>query len=130
MIRPMRPLAFALPLAVALVSCDGSAGDDALAAPSQPCSASTAAAVADVAVTAAQFIPFCARVAAGGQITFTNVAWEAHWVTADAGQPEPFDSGYMPAGHQFTHTFVTPGAEIRVHCRLHPEASGRIFVVP
>ncbi len=126
----MRPLALALPLAAALLACDGSAGDDAFAIPSQPCTAGTAMQTGDVAVTAAQFIPFCAGVAPGGQITFTNLDWDPHWVTADEGQAESFDSGYMYPGHQFTHTFVTPGAEIRVHCRLHPGASGRVLVAP
>ncbi len=125
----MRPLALALPLAAALVACDASQGDDAVALPTEPCTAATATA-GDVAVTAMQFIPYCARVAPGAQLTFTNLDWDAHWVTADAGQPEPFDSGYLYPGQQFTHTFVTSGAEIRVHCRLHPEATGRVLVVP
>lgn len=131
MIRAMHPLALALalPLAAALAACDGTPDDDGVTVPAQPCSAETATPVGDVAVTALQFIPSCARVAPGGQVTFTNLDWDPHWVTAGASA-ETFDSGYLYPGHRFTHTFVTSGAEIRVHCLLHPEASGRIFVVP
>ncbi len=127
---PMRPLALVLPLAAVLVACDRSPGDDGQTPSAPPCDATTATAVGDVAVTELQFIPSCAKAAPGTTVTFTNLDWDAHWVTADEGQAESFDSGYLNPGGRFTHTFTTAGATIRVHCRLHPGASGRILVVP
>jgi plastocyanin len=124
----MRPLALALPLAL-LAACAAS-DDDGASAATAPCSAATAAATGDVAVTALQFIPYCARTAPGGAVTFTNLDWEAHTVTADAAQAESFDSGLLYPGMTYTHVFRASGATVRVHCRLHPAASGRVLVVP
>ena len=86
-----------------------------------------ATATTRVLITAGQFAPYCTKVPAGVQVTFTNADFAEHTVTADAGQPESFDSGILYPGQQFEHAFAQPEI-VRVHCRLNPEVSGKVIV--
>ena len=76
------------------------------------------------------FVPYCVRIAPGAAVTFTNLDAVDHTATADAGQPEPFESGLLYPGQQFTHRFGGAAETVRVHCRLHPEMSGIVIVQP
>jgi len=126
---PSRALAAALAASlIALAGCDGTPDDEgAPPVPPVPCSAATATATTEVLISGMQFVPFCATVAAGVPLTFTNADAVEHTVTSDAGQPEPFESGLLFPGQQFTRALSTPGT-VRVHDRLHPWMSGSVIV--
>ncbi len=112
----------------ALAACDGTPDDDGapLVAP-VPCSATTATPTTSVLLTRMQFVPYCATVGVGVPLTFSNVDSEGHTVTADAGQPEAFDSGLLQPGQRYTFTF-SKAETVRVHDRLHPGMAGRVIV--
>ncbi len=120
----VRAVAYAA--AAALAACAEPNGNDG-SSPPAPCSSATATATTRVLITAGQFAPYCTKVPAGVQVTFTNADFAEHTVTADAGQPESFDSGTLYPGQQFEHAFAGPET-VRVHCRLTPEVSGKVIV--
>ncbi len=125
--KPALALLAAVALA-ALAACDGTPDDDgAPLLPPVPCSATTATATTSVLLAGMQFVPYCATVGVGVPLTFSNVDAVAHTVTADAGQPEPFDSGLLQPGQPFTFTF-SKAETVRVHDRLHPEMAGIVIV--
>ncbi len=122
-----RAAATACALAAALAACgDRSVDGDEGAAP-VPCSSASATATTRILVTTGQFLPYCTKVPAGVQVTFVNADFAEHTVTADAGQPETFDSPILSPGQVFLHAFAQPET-VRVHCRLNPEVSGKVIV--
>ncbi len=111
-----------------LAACDGTPdADDTQLVPPVACTAASATATASVLLGAMQFLPFCTTVGVGVPLTFTNVDSVNHSVTADAGQPEPFESGLLLPGQSFAHTFAQPET-VRVHDRLNPQMSGIVIV--
>jgi plastocyanin len=62
------------------------------------------------------FVPPRAFVQAGTTMTWTNVDYEVHTVTADDGS---FASGPIAPGEQFSHTFGFAGG-FTYHCDNHP----------
>ncbi len=123
----LRTVAVAAAVA-ALVSCvDAGTPEEGGPAPA-PCSAATATATTKVSIVSMQFVPFCVTIPGGTEITFTNLDWADHSVTADAGQPEPFESGLLLTGQQYSHRFGTTPETVHVHSRYHPEVTGVIVV--
>ncbi len=127
--RTKPPLALLAAIALgALSACEGSPDEDdtPLVAP-VACSAASATATTSVLLSGMQFLPFCTTVGVGVPLTFTNADSVNHSVTADAGQPEPFESGLLLPGRQFTHAF-SRAETVRVHDRLNPQMSGIVIV--
>src|SRR5512133_2712285 len=110
-------------LAAALTACGEPAASSG--PPAVPCSSATATATLEILITAGQCLPYCAKVPVGAAVTFTNADFGEHTVTADATQPETFDSGLLYPGQRFEHAFAAPEI-VRVHCRYDPEVSGRV----
>jgi plastocyanin len=107
---------------VAGAGCGSSTGYGSGAGAPAPaaCTAANATAVTGaIEIVGMDFIPSCAKVAAGTAVTFTNNDSIAHTVTSDAGQPETFDSGPLAQGAKFQHTFATAETE-HIHCTIHP----------
>ena len=124
----MRRLALAvMSLAGFALACGGGSGSGGgggygggggTANPPPACSASTATATTSMSMSGMAFVPSCAKITAGQTITFQNADMVTHTVTADAGQTETFDSGFVAPTQEFTHTFA--GAEtVHIHCKIH-----------
>lgn len=62
------------------------------------------------------FNPATMTIESGSSITFTNDDADDHTVTAVNGS---FDSGDLPQGKTFTHTFTQPGT-YSLTCKFHP----------
>ncbi|MGD8684112.1 MAG: cupredoxin domain-containing protein [Chloroflexota bacterium] len=70
--------------------------------------------------------PPALEVAAGATVTWENIDGDDdHTVTANDGT---FNSGVLPAGSAFEHTFDAPGT-YPYFCAIHPEMVGTITVV-
>ncbi len=94
------------------------------------------AAVVNMAGELLKFLPARLEIKAGETVVWKNSSKEPHTVTADPRQAtnaadvklpkgaQPFDSGYLNPGHNYQHTFTTPGI-YRYVCTLH-EAQGMI----
>ncbi len=71
------------------------------------------------------------QINAGTTVLWTNVANDAHTVTADELDPltdKPlFDSGDLEKGRSFAHTFDAPGSAA-YHCTHHPHEKGSVVV--
>ena len=120
-------LVAAAALAAAAGACNARTSDDSdLLIPPVPCSAATAKATTSILISK-QFLPYCATVGVGVPLTFTNADNVNHTATADAGQPEPFDSGLLVPGQQYVHAFSAPET-VHVHDRLNPEISAIVIV--
>ena len=107
---------------VAALGCGSSMtgyGGGSAAPPPAACTAANATATSSIEIAGMEFIPACAKVAAGTTVTFTNNDAIAHTVTSDAGQPETFDSGALAQGSKFTHAFGSAETEA-MHCTVHP----------
>ncbi len=114
-------------VAASLAAC-GEIGEQSDEGPAPvPCSAASATATTSILLSGMQFLPFCAAVPVGTEVTFTNADSVNHTVTADQGQPEPFESGLLYPGGHFSHTF-SRAETVRVHCRLNPQMSGVVIV--
>ncbi len=114
--------------AVATVVAAGCGTGYGGAAAPPPCTLAGATAVGSaIALSGMEFVPSCAKVAAGTAVTFTNDDSFAHTVTSDAGQADVFDSGTLAPAGQFAHTFATAGTE-HVHCNIHPNMHLTVFV--
>ena len=72
------------------------------------------------------FKPASITVAVNGTVTWTNMATQAHTVTADDGS---FDSHDIAAGAVFSHTFATAGT-FTFHCTIHKSMTGTVVVTP
>jgi alcohol dehydrogenase (cytochrome c) len=71
-----------------------------------------------------RFDPMRITVPVGSTLAWENLGSTIHTVTATNGE---FDSGDLPAGATFSHTFDTPGAYVFV-CTPHPWMIGDIMV--
>jgi plastocyanin len=120
-------------LAAALVAAAGcgstSYGGSGSASPAPAaCTAANATTVTrSIEMAGMEFVPSCAKVAAGTTVTFTNNDSIAHTVTSDAAQPETFDSGPLAQGATFTHTFASAETEA-IHCTIHPNMHLMVIV--
>ena len=105
---------------------DRGAGDPAVTATTS--SAPTPAAGASDAVPAEisgfRFEPEEIRVAAGGEVRWTNADEVRHTVTADDGT---FDLGLDGVGSAGSHRFAEPGTHA-YHCSVHPSMTGTVLV--
>lgn len=66
------------------------------------------------------FSPKEMHIKAGQTVTWTNNGQIPHTVTAD---DDSFDSGDLPVGQNFSHTFTKPG-RYPYYCRMHGAAGG------
>jgi plastocyanin len=83
-------------------------------------------AAATVTLIDESFQPPALEVAVGATVTWENIDGDDdHTVTSNDGA---FNSGVLPAGSAFEHTFDTPGA-YPYFCAIHPEMEGTITVV-
>lgn len=72
------------------------------------------------------FQPPGIEVAVGGTVTWENIDGDDdHTVTSTDGA---FDSGVLPVGSAFEHTFDGPGS-FAYFCAIHPEMQGTVTVV-
>lgn len=72
------------------------------------------------------FQPPALEVAVGATVTWENIDGDDdHTVTATEGA---FNSGILPAGSAFEHTFDAPGT-FDYFCAIHPEMTGTVSVV-
>ena len=93
------------------------------AAPDAPKSAPPPA-TGDVRMLDFSFSPTDIRVVAGGTVTFGNAGQAPHTVTAKDGS---FDSGFVPPGQQWIHTFAKAGT-FNFICNIHPQMTGTLLV--
>jgi plastocyanin len=70
------------------------------------------------------FAPSTLNALPGDTVTWTNTSGRLHTVTADDGR---FDSGELPDGARFAHTFTTAGT-YPYHCAIHPRMIGKLDV--
>ena len=90
--------------------------------------AAGAATTAEVGVFDFRFTPAYTRVEPGDSVRWT-VRGSFHTVTSRRGAPEPFASGDLVTGEQFTRAFPTAG-RYAYHCTIHPEMRGVVQVGP
>lgn len=82
--------------------------------------------VATVTLIDESFQPPTIEVAVGATVTWENIdADDDHTVTSTEGL---FNSGILPAGSAFEHSFEAPGA-YPYFCAIHPEMEGTITVI-
>lgn len=72
------------------------------------------------------FNPNSITVTVNTTITWTNKDGVAHTVTSDSGL---FDSGSIPSGGTYSHTFTTAGS-FSYHCTVHPYMTAVVKVNP
>ena len=82
--------------------------------------------VVEVQILNYAYSPMELEVKVGTTVTWTNMDYVPHTVTADNGA---FDSGMMANGAQFSFTFNEPGTYTYV-CTYHPNMTGTVVVVP
>jgi plastocyanin len=94
-----------------------------------------------VAMSGFSFEPASVRVMAGDTVEWRNKSYFTHTVTADPARfpndvsipagAMPFESGRIPPGELFRHTFVTPGTYKYV-CTPHVDLgmAGTVIVEP
>lgn len=70
------------------------------------------------------FDPQQVEVTAGQAIVWTNADGSTHTVTFDDA---PVDSGPLPEGKSFSHTFDEAGT-YAYHCEIHPGMTGSVVV--
>jgi plastocyanin len=88
--------------------------------------AADAATTADVGVADFRFSPAFMRVEPGDSVHW-SVRGSGHTVTSRAGAPEPFDSGDLFSGEEFTRAFSVAG-RYPYHCTIHAEMRGVVQV--
>ena len=79
---------------------------------------------ADTSPTQYAFLPGEVTVPAGTTITWANEDEAVHTVTA---ADQSWDSGRLPIGGTFSHTFAEPGT-YAFSCTIHPAMKGVITV--
>lgn len=77
-----------------------------------------------VSIAGFAFSPSSKTVAVGATITWTNNDGTTHTVTSDQSL---FDSGNIPTGQSFSHTFSSAGT-FSYHCAIHTYMTGSIVV--
>ncbi len=88
--------------------------------------ASGAGEVVEVQILNYAYSPMELEVKVGTTVTWINMDYVPHTVTADNGA---FDSGMMANGAQFSFTFNEPGTYTYI-CTYHPNMTGTVVVVP
>jgi plastocyanin len=81
-----------------------------------------------IEITARGFSPMIVEVNAGRTVVWTNADSADHTVTEASERPQ-FDSGRLPPGATFAHTFVRPG-RYAYRSTLDASKAGRIIVQP
>lgn len=71
------------------------------------------------------FSPNTLTVKAGTTVTWTNMDSVSHTVTSDSGSE--LNSGNIPTGSSYSHTFNTPGT-YNYHCSIHTGMVATIVV--
>ncbi len=87
--------------------------------PNPPPSGAKSVTISDFA-----FTPASITIAKGSSVTWTNNGPSTHTVTAGDGS---FNSGNLPSGGKFSHTFSTTGT-FAYHCAIHPQMTGSVVV--
>lgn len=77
-----------------------------------------------VAINGFAFNPATLTVSVGTTVTWTNSDSTTHTITSDTGA---FDSGNVPVGQTYTHTFGQAGT-FSYHCSIHTNMKGTIIV--
>jgi plastocyanin len=77
-----------------------------------------------VEISGFAFVPSTLTVSVGTTVTWTNKDSVSHTVTSDDNL---FDSGTLPTGATFDHTFDQKGT-FEYHCSFHPYMTGKIIV--
>ena len=72
------------------------------------------------------FGPATLTIRVGATVIWKNMSSAPHTITSDDGTT--FDSGTIPVGGTFRHTFTMPGA-FAYHCNYHPYMRSMIIVV-
>lgn len=85
-----------------------------------------AATAAEVGIADFRFSPAYTRVEPGDSVHWAQRG-SLHTVTSRAGAPEPFDSGELAAGQEFTRVFPTAG-RYAYHCTIHSFMRGVVQV--
>lgn len=115
-----------IPIAVLLaasIACGGSSPTSPSNNPSQSGTPVSIVAGASTLTTTA-FSPNPITVSVGGTVTWINNDAVAHDSTGDGGQ---WNSGTIPAGGRFSHTFTSAGT-FPYHCAIHPNMVGSVTV--
>ena len=89
-----------------------------------PTATMTSTGPAKVSIVNLAYSPSAITVPAGTTVMWTNMDPVSHTVTADDNS---FNSGLIPPGQTYSHTFTTPGA-VPYHCLVHPFMHGMIVV--
>lgn len=71
------------------------------------------------------FQPASVEIPEGGTVSWSNAGQLDHTVTSTDGS---FDSGILPPGGGFAHTFTSAGA-FAYTCTIHPQMTGTVTVV-
>ena len=118
--HPLRLISPTLMASAVLAGCGGSSSSPS------PSAAGSAAGVTGNAATIKNFAfrPMTLTVRAGTTVTWTNQDSSTHTVTAVAGG---FDSGNMPQGMTFSHTFPSAGT-YAYRCNIHQYMTGSVIV--
>jgi plastocyanin len=77
-----------------------------------------------VTIQGMAFSPSTITVAVNTTVTWTNKDAITHTVTSDSNV---FDSGNVPAGSSFSHTFTATGT-FPYHCKIHPSMVATVVV--
>lgn len=115
--------------AVVAPAAKGAVAAPAEAAPTPPVSGPAgdpgpASAAVAVAIVDLEFSPARVRVAAGGEVTWTNGGAAPHTATA---RDQSFDSGILAPQGTFSRRFDAPGAYDYI-CLVHPDMVGVVEV--
>ncbi len=78
-----------------------------------------------VTIQGLTFGPQILAVNAGATVTWSNKDTVNHTVDSDAVRV--FNSGNLPAGKSYSHTFTSPGT-YTYHCSVHPGMTGTVVV--
>jgi plastocyanin len=118
---PAAPPAAATPEAAATTPAATATATEAAAAPAD---SAPAAGVNSVSIANYAFDPAAIEVAAGTTVTWTNNDTVPHTVTAT---DRSFDSGNLPPGATFSHTFTTAGTFDYI-CQYHASMRATVTV--
>lgn len=78
-----------------------------------------------VTIKSFAFNPSTLTVSAGTTVTWTNEDPTIHTVTSDSSNE--LDSGQIPSGQSYSHTFNTPGT-FSYHCSIHTSMKAQVVV--
>ncbi|MGH8990203.1 MAG: cupredoxin domain-containing protein [Acidimicrobiia bacterium] len=86
-----------------------------------------AAATTTAGVEDYRFDPGEVHIAEGDRVRWVNRGEQVHTITSDDADAEPFDSGRLGKGDEYTHTFDAPG-RFTYHCEVHNSMKGVVQV--